>query len=345
MTNPYIGDILSAARQDLPWETLRGQRMLITGATGLIGSCVVELLLASPAECLVVAAGRDKERAARLFARHAGDGRLTFLRHDVTEPLNADLRFDYIIHAASGASPSAFAQAPVEVMKANIYGTAALLDHGRAHQMKRMLYVSSGEVYGQCADAVLTEDCAGRVDSMNPRSCYPSAKRAAETLCAAYAQEYGTDIVVARPSHVFGPCFTETDNRVYAQFIRNVLRREDIVMKSDGSQCRSWCYVVDCASALLHVLLKGESGEAYNIADPTSTLTIRELAEMVASIGGRKVIMRQPTGAERGVFNPMKTAVFSTDKIEKLGWNPSDGDIRRKMATTIEATKQKELQK
>lgn len=344
MTNTYMGDILSAARQDLPWEALRDRNVLITGATGLIGSCVTELLLASPAGCHVYAAGRDKERAARLFARHAGDGRLTFLRHDVTEPLNADMRFDYIVHAAGGASPTAFAQTPVEVMKANIYGTAALLDYGKSHQMRRMLYVSSGEVYGQCSDAVLTEDCAGRVDTMDPRSCYPSAKRAAETLCAAYAKEYGADVVVARPSHVFGPCFTEADNRVYAQFIRNVLRGEDIVMKSDGSQCRSWCYVVDCASALLHVLLKGESGEAYNIADPTSTLTIRELAEMVASIGGRKVVMRQPTGAERSVFNPMKTAVFSTDKIEKLGWNPSDGDMRRKMATTIETVKQMERQ-
>ena len=117
-----------------------------------------------------------------------------------------------------------------------------------------------------------------------------------------YAAEYGADVVIARPCHTYGPHFTEQDNRVYAQFIRNVLRGEDIVMKSTGEQFRSWCYVVDCVSALLHILLKGESGEAYNIADADSNISIRELAETIAAIGGRKVVIDLPDTDEKRGF-------------------------------------------
>jgi nucleoside-diphosphate-sugar epimerase len=140
----------------------------------------------------------------------------------------------------------------------------------------------------------------------------------------AYAAEYGADVVIARPCHVYGPYFTEQDNRVYAQFIRNVLNDEDIVMKSTGEQFRSWCYVVDCVSALLHILLKGTSGEAYNIADADSNISIRELAETIAAIGGRKVVIDLPDADEKRGFNPVTKSVFSTDKLNSLGWKPQN---------------------
>ena len=136
----------------------------------------------------------------------------------------------------------------------------------------------------------------------------------------AYAAEYGADVVIARPCHTYGPHFTEQDNRVYAQFIRNVLRGEDIVMKSTGEQFRSWCYVVDCVSALLHILLKGECGQAYNIADANSNISIRELAETIADLGGRKVVIDVPDTDEKRGFNPVTKSVFSTEKLETLGW-------------------------
>ena len=142
------------------------------------------------------------------------------------------------------------------------------------------------------------------------------------------------DIVVARPSHTYGPHFTESDNRVYAQFIRNVLNGEDIVMKSDGAQYRSWCYVVDCVKGLLHVLLKGKTGEAYNVADSSSNISIKQLAEMVAGIGGRKVILDLPSDAEQKGYNPVNKSVFSTKKLESLGWTLR-GTMREKMEATI----------
>lgn len=314
---------------------LQGKNILVTGATGLIGSAFVEMLLREEALCVnIYAAGRNEERAKKRFALYANDERLHFLKYDVTEELTSDVEFHYIIHAASNASPNFFAEHPVEVMMANLIGVKNLLDYGREHQMERFLYVSSGEVYGEGDGRVFTEDYQGYVDISSARSCYPSSKRAAETLCASYAKEYGIDYVVARPSHTYGPHFTESDNRVYAQFIRNVLRGEDIVMKSTGSQFRSWCYVEDCVSALLYILLKGESGEAYNVADATSNISIRELAEMIAGIAGRKVIMQLPTDAEKAGYNVVTKSVFSTEKLEALGWRVS-GCMVGKMRETI----------
>ena len=319
----YREDILQIFKENLPWEKLSGTNILVTGATGLIGGCLVETLMMNPRrDYQVYASGRNEERAKERFKDFADNPAFHFVKYDVMQPLQSDVRFDYIIHAASNASPNFFAQKPVEVIKSNIDGVAHLMEYGLNHGMKRFLYVSSGEVYGEGDGRVFTEDYSGYVDCAKPRSCYPSSKRAAETLCVSYAAEYGADVVIARPCHTYGPHFTEQDNRVYAQFIRNVLRGEDIVMKSTGEQFRSWCYVVDCVSALLHILLKGICGEAYNIADDDSNISIRELAETIAAIGGRKVVIDLPDADEKRGFNPVTKSVFSTGKLEDLGWLP-----------------------
>lgn len=332
----YEESLRRIIRSGLPLDRLSGCNILITGATGLIGACLTDVLAGNPdKDYHVFALGRNTGRAARLFGRYAGDDRFRFIRHDITAPLDCNTDFDYIIHAASNASPNFFAASPVEVIKSNIYGLDNLMTYGLRHNMRRMLFVSSGEVYGEGDGRVFTEDYSGYVDCTSPRSCYPSSKRAAETLCAAYAAEYGADTVIARPCHVYGPGFTESDNRVYAQFIRNVMRGEDIVMKSDGSQYRSWCYVADCVSALLHILLKGENGCAYNIADNGSNISIRQLAELIAGFAGRQVITAAPAGADRQGYNPVTKSVFSTEKLEALGWRAAT-HIADGMRLTVE---------
>ncbi len=324
----YKRDTLRIFEEDLPWERLSGCNILVTGGTGLIGGCLVEALMMNPQrDYHVYASGRNEERAKERFLEFADDETFHFIQYDVMQPLESDIRFDYIIHAASNGSPNFFAQKPVEVMKANLYGVSNLIEYGLGHGMKRMLYVSSGEVYGEGDGRVFTENYSGYVDCTKPRSCYPSSKRAAETLCASYKAEYGADVVIARPCHIYGPHFTEQDNRVYAQFIRNVLRGEDIVMKSTGEQFRSWCYVVDCVSALLHILLKGECGQAYNVADANSNISIRELAETIAEIGGRKVVIDVPDADEKRGFNPVTKSVFSTEKLKGLGWRAKTGFV------------------
>lgn len=332
----YKEDVLKIFQADLPWGKLSGCNILVTGATGLIGGCFVETLMQNPhRDYNVYASGRNEGRAKRLFSDFVHDETFHFMKYDVLEPLVSDVNFDYIIHAASNGSPKFFAQNPVEVMKANFCGVTNLMEYGLTHGMKRMLYISSGEVYGEGDGRVFTEDYSGYVDCTQPRSCYPSSKRAAETLCVSYASEYGADVVIARPCHTYGPYFTESDNRVYAQFIRNVLRGEDIVMKSTGEQFRSWCYVVDCVSALLHILLKGENCQAYNIADENSNITIKELAEIVAKIGGRKVVIDLPDADEKRGFNVVTKSVFSTKKLESLGWRVLPQTLEEKIKTTI----------
>lgn len=334
--NSYKEDILKIFHEKLPWEKLSGCNVLVTGATGLIGGCLVDALMMNPQkDYKIYASGRNVERGRNRFKDYIHNSGFHFIKHDVLEPLVSDITFDYIIHAASNGSPNFFARKPVEVMKANIYGVSNLMEYGLTHGMRRMLYVSSGEVYGEGDGRVFTEDYSGYVNSTLPRSCYPSSKRAAETLCVSYVAEYGADVVIARPCHIYGPYFTEQDNRVYAQFIRNVLRGEDIVMKSSGEQIRSWCYVVDCASALLYILLKGENGQAYNVADESSIVSIKELAEVVAEIGHKKVVMDVPTDFERAGYNSVTKSVFSTAKLRGLGWNTISMPMTEKIRSTI----------
>lgn len=332
----YKNDIIEVSKLDLPWEMLNGCNILVTGATGLIGSCIVEVLMSrSSKDYHVYASGRNEQRAKTLFSEYDNNPHFHFLKYDVLTSLEGCTNFHYIIHAASNASPNYFVANPVEIIKANILGVSNLLDYGSQHNLRRFLFVSSGEIYGEGDGRVFTEDYSGYVDNMSPRSCYPSSKRAAETLCVSYSQEYGIETVIARPSHTYGPSFTDSDNRVYAQFIRNVSNDEDIVMKSTGMQYRSWCYVVDCVSALLYILLKGENRQAYNIADESSNLTIKELAEMVAAIGGKKVIVNESTDTEKAGYNVVTKSIFSTNKIKSLGWKVK-GTMFVKMQKTID---------
>lgn len=320
----------------LPWEKLKDCNILITGATGLIGSALVDALMLSPHKDFhVYALGRNAERAYQIFKKYWDEKTFHFLQHDVTQPMDIQTPFHYIIDAASNASPNFFVNHPVEVMLSNILGVHNLIQYGIEHDMHRFLYISSGEVYGQSDRHIITEDYCGNVSLLSSRSCYPNSKRAAETLCASYIDEYGIDAVIVRPCHVYGPGFTEQDNRVYAQFIRKVLQEEDIVLKSTGEQIRSWCYIEDCTSAILYTMFYGISGEAYNVADDSSTISIRQLADMIAEICNKTVKMESPSTAEKKEFNPVKRSVISTQKLQSLGWELSEGTMKEKIEKTI----------
>lgn len=332
----YKDDILAVTEDvNLPWQMLQDRNIMVTGATGLIGSCLVDILMHKEISgCNIYAFGRNEVRAKERFAAYWECPNFHFVKADVVKPLEYDITFHYIVHAASNASPNFFVNNPVDVMLSNLEGVNHLMKYGLSHSLERFLFVSSGEVYGEGDGREFTEDYSGKVDSMSPRSCYPSSKRAAETLCASYAAQYGVHASVARLSHTYGPNFTESDNRVYAQFIRNVLNGEDIVLKSKGEAFRSWCYVVDSAKALLYILLKGESGMAYNVADATSNISIKDLAEMVAHIAGRKVIFQLPDEEAKKQQTFITKAVFNTQRLESLGWTVS-GEMSDKMKATI----------
>lgn len=325
-SNLYIEDIEAVCGLDLPWQALDGKTVLLTGATGLICSCVADILLWKNrlgAKIDLIFAGRSRERTIARFQPFTEGKDYTFAYFDAvsgTAP-ETERTVNYILHGASNAHPSAYSAQPVETMLANLMGTNALLKMAADQHSDRLLFVSSSEVYGQKTDnKPYTETDYGYVDILSPRACYPSSKRAAETLCAAYSAEYGVDYVIIRPGHVYGPTMAETDSRAASQFARNAAHGEDIVMKSAGTQLRSYCYVVDCASAILTVLLKGEVGQAYNISNPDSVCTIRELAEAMAEAGGEELIMEEASEREKKGFNPMENSALEAEKLARLGW-------------------------
>ncbi len=321
----YCSDLEEALSSVPSLERLRGSSVLIGGATGLIGSFLTDMLLAygnHGGNVHVYAMGRSLERLQKRFEGVRTDF-LHLVEHDVTNPLCFDFQVDYIINAASNAYPASFNLDPVGTIMGNILGTRNMLDFGREKGMRRFLYVSSGEVYGQgeISSSPYVESYSGYVDPMSARSCYPNGKRAAETLCAAYSKQYDVDVVVGRPCHTYGPNVTASDNRANVQFVNNVLKGEDIVLKSAGLQERSYCYVADCASALLTVLLEGEKMEAYNIANQNSVVTIAEFAKEVAEQAGRKLVYAEPDKAALAERTPIMRQVLDAGKLVQLGWN------------------------
>ncbi len=321
----YHKDLQTAISATKNISELRGSSVLITGATGLIGSFVADMLLEynrlEQADIHVYALGRSARRLQTRFADVATD-HLHFVEQDVNQPPQFDFDVDYIIHAASNAYPASFAEDPVGTILSNIFGTQYLLEYAKSHKTKRFLFVSSGEIYGQGDPALeaFPEHFSGYVDPTEPRSCYPASKRAAETLCVSYTQQFGLETVIVRPCHIYGPNTTGSDNRASVQFMNNAMKGEDILMKSRGAQMRSYCYVADCASALLSVLLCGETQEAYNIANPKARVTIAGLAEAIAKTAGRKVVFADADPVTKGQETPITYAVLDSDKLCSLGW-------------------------
>ena len=320
----YISDINNALLMTLNKDKLFNKSIMISGATGLIGSFVVDMLLElnknQSAGIEIYASGRNLSRLEKRFDAVKTDN-LHYIEHDICTVPQFDFDVDYIINAASNAYPAVFANDPVGTITGNIIGTDNLLNYALKHNAERFLFVSSGEVYGEGEGIeAYYESYSGYVDPVLPRSCYPVSKRAAETLCVSYTKQFNLDTVIVRPCHTYGPTVTGSDNRANAQFVNNALAGENIVMKSKGLQMRSYCYVADCASALLSVLTSGKTGEAYNIANENARVTIAGFAQTVAELTGKEVIFDVPRESDIAQRSNISYAVLDSKKIQQLGW-------------------------
>ena len=326
--NPtWISDIDKVIEVVPELDRLAGKSLMITGAAGLVCSAIVDIIFryndTHDEKIQVLAAGRWPEEMSARFGDQVNREDFTFVVYDASKTDNvSDVHADYIIHGASNASPNMIVKEPVETMMSNFLGMKYLLDYAKEQGTKRILYISSSEVYGEKEGTEpYKEGQYGYIDLLKSRNSYSVGKRAAETLCASYADEYGMESVIVRPGHIYGPTASPYDKRVASAWSYAVAKGEDIVMKSDGSQIRSYCYCLDCASAMLKVLLCGENCHAYNISNPDSIISIKDMAEILSKSAGVELRMELPTEEERKGFNPMSNSSLESASLTGLGWH------------------------
>ena len=302
---------------------------LITGSTGLIGAAFVKTVAAAGDR--VVAAARNVEKARRLFGGIKG---VEIVEWDVSRPFDVDclslstrdaLPSCRLIHAAAETASRGFVERPVETISTTLDGTRNVLEFARKSQMRKVVFLSTMEVYGSPKTDPVTETDFGFLDPAAVRSSYPEAKRLAENLCVAYAGEYGVDVSIARLAQTFGPGVVRGDTRVFAQFAEAVLEKRDIVLHTEGRTARCYCYIDDAVSAILTLAEKGAAGEAYNVANPATYCTIRDMAESLAAAHPPTRVVVDLSGAAGKGYAPEFKMRLSAAKLESLGWRPRTG--------------------
>lgn len=334
----YSEDINYVCNLDLPWEKLHGKRVLLSGATGLVGSFLVDVLLNKRIDCSVYALGRNEEKAKARFSKWEKDNHLIFIPYDINRPLVRDDlgTVDYVLHMASNTHPMQYSTDPIGTITTNIIGVQNMLEFAVEHRATRFAFTSSNEIYGENRGDVetFTEDYCGYINSNTMRAGYPESKRCGEALCQAYKTQKGLDVVIPRLTRSYGPTMLMTDTKAISQFIRKGIAGEDIVLKSAGTQYYSYTYVADAVSGLLYVLLKGESGGAYNIADERSDITLKDLATIIAGIAGKKVVFDNPDVVEAAGYSAATKARINGNKLKNLGW-AAKYDIHSGMERTM----------
>lgn len=309
---------LKKAISSIDLSSLDGKSFFITGGLGLIASTVVDVLLTYEKTGIIYIGARNKERFEK---RYGNLERVRFVAYDALKPLKLEIVPDYIIHGAGLASPELYTSMPVETILSNVDGIHELLHFAKNNAVERVLYISSSEVYGKkYTEEPFVEDKYGEVNIDNIRSSYAVAKRASEMMCKAYASEYEVNTVIVRPGHIFGPSAKKDDKRISSDFAFKAAMGQKLEMKSAGLQKRSYCYSIDCAVQILIVLLKGKSGQAYNIGHDEIT-TIREMAEICARAGNVELTMTHPTEAELKAFNPMNNSALDNTRVKNLGYS------------------------
>lgn len=319
-------------------EELANSSFLITGATGLIGSSLIRCLLALDKNIQIVAPVRNQAKARSLF--DGIEGGVKWIECDLMS-LDFDQfeNVDYIIHCASPTNGKYVENHPVETFELAVESTRGLLQYARSHRVKSIVYVSSLEAYGEHGDDITVDETAQfYIDTQSPRSAYPLGKRAAEYLCFAFAKEYAVPAKSVRLTQTFGAGVSQEDNRVYAQFARSVVSGSDIILHTKGESAKPYCYLTDAVSALLFVLLRGENGEMYNVANETSYISIVDLAHFLQEAFNPQIDVRIELNDHMG-FAPVTKLNLSTDKLQSLGWQPKY-DLRQMFGRLISDLKE-----
>jgi UDP-glucuronate decarboxylase len=326
-------DLARITSTSLNWAEFAGRTVLISGANGFLPAYMVETLLHlneqglfAPAK--VIALVRNREKAEARFAHYRGRDDLEFRVQDVCEPAGVDGPVDYVIHAASQASPKYYGIDPVGTLSANVLGTHNLLKLAREKRARGFLFFSSGEVYGavESSRIPMKEDAYGILDPTDVRSCYGESKRVGETMCVSWAHQYQVPARIVRPFHTYGPGMRLDDGRVFADFVSDIVNNRDIMMKSDGAAVRAFCYLADAVAGFFTVLLKGKVGQAYNVGNDRAEVSIRDLAQILVGLFPEKRLrVIQQSGAEPAGYlkSPVTRTCPDISKARLLGWEPT----------------------
>ena len=327
-----ISEILSY--NSIPWNELQNSTVLVTGATGLIGSALIHTLAAARVEfgiaLNIIAHGRNMDKGEAL----SKECEVEFISSEIREPafvehiLGFIEKLDYVIHCTAITRSADIVSKPVDVVSTSVDGTRNILELARRLHCKSLVYLSSMEIYGQINSAEVSEGDLGYLDLSNPRSSYPESKRLCEAMCVAYATQYDLPVKIARLAQTFGAGTSFDDSRVFAQFARSVVAGRNIVLHTEGKSKGNYCYTADTIRGLLTILLKGKSGEAYNIANPDASMSIREMAELVAGASHNNivdVVTIPPKNIRELGYAPETSYVLRADKLKALGWIPKYG--------------------
>lgn len=329
--NPIIrSDMEDIYSRNLPWDEFKNCTVLITGAYGMLASYLTFFFIWLNEEMgehiSIIAAVRNKEKAEKIFTDVLDKSYFKLYLNDINEKFEFEGDIDYIFHAAGIANPKLYSLYPVEVAKTNVISTYHLLNWASTHHIKGFLMFSSGDVYGKVSmQNMIHEDDMGIVDPLDIHSCYGESKRMSETWCISYAKQYNIHTVAARICHTYGPLMdVENDPRVFASFVKDAIEEKDINIMSDGTALRPFCYITDAVVAFLLIILRGVSGEAYNVSNSSEFITIKTLGLIISSLtnGKSKVNIRgtRNDGYLENKCNHENCPV--EDKLKELGWNP-----------------------
>jgi len=306
-------------------EKLMGKSFLITGATGLIGVCMIDALMkynCQGAAIQIYAVGRSWGKAKSRFGEYEQDEHFHFIEQDVRQPLPEDIQVDVVIPLASNTHPLAYSQYPIETIEINVKGAEHALNKALACGAT-VLYPSSVEVYGNArGEDVFTEDYTGKLNLENARACYPESKRLSEALCLSYMAERGVDVKIARLSRVFGPTMLMSDTKASSQFILKALAGDDIILKSKGEQFFSYTYVADVVRSMLYILLHGESGKAYNVSNQDCNVKLKDFAGACALWAGKEVVFDLPSEVEQKGYSVAMHAILDNARLLSIGCQP-----------------------
>jgi UDP-glucuronate decarboxylase len=308
----------------------KDKTLLISGAGGFLPAYLVDTLMSldNSYNIRIIAIVRNLEKAKKRLVHWSSDKRLKIVEHDVIIPYESKIKIDFIIHAASQASPKYYGVDPVGTLNPNVIGTINLLNLAKDHQVESFLFFSSGEVYGEVDyhDIPIKEDTFGYLNPTKVRACYGESKRMGENICISYHAQFGVNTKIVRPFHTYGPGMLLDDGRVFADFVSNVLNKQDLLLKSDGSSVRAFCYISDATVGFLNVLVNGVNGEAYNVGNPYEEKSIYDLALIISNIYPELNLKVKRSIQDNLDSNYLKSPISRNspdiNKIIKLGWNP-----------------------